>query len=349
MEDIGKNLKRIRLLKSLSLKEAGKLVNMSAPALLKYEKGQVIPNSNKLIEFANAYNVSITELLKSNSNYNMSFKSFRKKKKLEGQNLDLLKEIINNKVNNYIEVLDLNNIYNYEFKLKSYMCNNLDDASIAAYNFKRDYNISKNQPISDLISLLENIGINIIQIENINNKFNGFDGLSEIVNNIPFIILMDYDDGARERFTIAHELGHLLLKINNESIDQEKACNIFASSLLMPKEAVIKEFGESRNNISLYELLAFKLEYKVSIAAILYRLRELNIISEYLYKKITIKLNSLGYKKDEPNNINKEKSNQYTKLVHKLYADEIITINKACELLGVSENDYYIQDNNYRY
>ncbi len=38
MKEVGKNLKRIRLLKNLSLKEAGRLLNMSAPAISKYEK-----------------------------------------------------------------------------------------------------------------------------------------------------------------------------------------------------------------------------------------------------------------------------------------------------------------------
>ena len=53
MNEIGNNLKRIRLLKNLSLKEAGNLLNMSATAVSKYEKGEIIPDSKKLILFAN--------------------------------------------------------------------------------------------------------------------------------------------------------------------------------------------------------------------------------------------------------------------------------------------------------
>ena len=61
MQEIEKNLKRIRLLKNLSLKEAGILLNMSAPAISKYEKGKIHPDSQKLIEFANAYNVKVID------------------------------------------------------------------------------------------------------------------------------------------------------------------------------------------------------------------------------------------------------------------------------------------------
>ena len=63
MNEIGQNLKRIRLLKDLSLKEAGTLLNMSAPAISKYEKGEIVPSSQKLIEFANVYNVKAVDLM----------------------------------------------------------------------------------------------------------------------------------------------------------------------------------------------------------------------------------------------------------------------------------------------
>ena len=94
MDGIGKNLKRIRLLKNLSLKDAGNLLNMTATAISKYEKGEILPDSKKLIDFANAYNVKSIELLKVYNVPKMKFTSFRKKKRLTGQNLELLEELI---------------------------------------------------------------------------------------------------------------------------------------------------------------------------------------------------------------------------------------------------------------
>ena len=87
MNEIGKNLKRIRLLKNLSLEKAGNMLNMSAPAIAKYEKGLIIPNSEKLIEFANAYSIKVVDLLKAHSAPKMKFNAFRKKQRLQGQNL----------------------------------------------------------------------------------------------------------------------------------------------------------------------------------------------------------------------------------------------------------------------
>ena len=347
MNEIGKNLRRIRLLKNLSLKDAGNLLNMSATAISKYEKGEILPDSNKIIAFANAYNVKSIELLKIYKSPQMKFTSFRKKKRLTGQNLELLKEIINNEVGKYLEVMELNNINTNTIKLKKYLCNSLESAENCAKEFRNYIKISDKQPISDLINILENLGIIIIQIKDFNNNFKDFDGLSEIVNNIPIIVLLDdIKDGARQRFTIAYELGHLVLNTNNKELDMEKLCNRFASALLMPKEAVINEFGSSRKNINFFELTAFKNEYKVSYTAIIYRLKDLNIISEYLYKKLNIYLNKKIGRKD-PKPVQPEKTFQFKKIVYKLEADDIISVNKACELLGVTIDEYKNEDNNY--
>lgn len=347
MDEIGKNLKRIRLLKNLSLKAAGDLLNMSATAISKYEQGKIALDSTKLIEFANAYNVKTIDLLKVYDAPKMKFTSFRKKKKLTGQNLKILEELIQNEVAKYLEVIEMNNISTNYIKFEKYFCKNTEDAEKAASDFRNHIEISNRQPISDLINILENLGIIIIQVKDLDNRFNDFDGLSEIVNNVPIIAILDgIKDGARQRFTIAHELGHLILDINNS--DEEKLCNRFASALLMPKEAVISEFGCTRRNINFFELKAFKNEFKVSYAAIVYRLKDLNIISEYLYKNLIIFLSKYIGKTD-PNPIQPEISYQFKKIVYKLEADEIISLNKACELLGVTLDEYNSKDNNYRY
>lgn len=347
MSGIGINLKRIRLLKNLSLNEAGKLLNMTATAVSKYEKGEIIPDSKKLIDFANAYNVNSIDLLKVYNAPKMKFNSFRKRKRLVGQNLELLENLIQDEVAKYLEVIELNNTALQSIKLKKYLCNSLEDAENAANDFRNFIKISNKQPISDLTNIFENLGIVIIHIKNPDGRFDDFDGLSEFVNNIPVIVILDgIKDGARQRFTIAHELGHLLLNIKDEELDEEKLCNRFASALLMPKEAVINEFGLSRNHINFFELTAFKLEFKVSYTAIAYRLKDLNIISDYFYKNLSIYL-SQRIGKNDSNPIQPETSYQFKKIVYKLEADEIISISKACELLGVSIDEYNKEDNNY--
>ena len=337
MNEIGKNLKKVRLLKNLSLKEAGELLGMSSTAVTKYENGILVPDSQKLISFANAYGV--------NKCPDMKFNTFRKKKRLTGEKWQLLKNLIQEEVGKYLEVMELNSINSPNAKLKKFNCNSLEDAEKCAILFRHYIEISNMQPITDLTSVLENLGILIVQIDNPNNLFNGFDGLSEMVENVPVIVLLNgIQDGARQRFTIAHELGHLVLNITNKSLNEEKLCNRFASALLMPMEAVKNEFGSSRNCISFFELVAFRKEYRVSYSAIIHRLKELKIISISLYKILSV---SISYQtNNDLSPLDLEVSYQFKKIVYKLESNKIISVNKACELLGVLESEYFKEDYN---
>ena len=60
-------------------------------------------------------------------------------------------------------------------------------------------------------------------------------------------------------------------------------------------------------------------------------------------------LSMRGYKKEEPFPISLEKTYQFKKIVHRLESDDIISLNKACELLGTTIDEYNNEDNNYRY
>ena len=107
MNEIGKNLKKVRLLKNLSLKEAGELLRMSSTAVTKYENGVLVPDSQKLISFANAYGVKASSLIKTYKCPNMKLATFRKKKRLTGEKWQLSKDLIQEKVGKYLEVIEL--------------------------------------------------------------------------------------------------------------------------------------------------------------------------------------------------------------------------------------------------
>lgn len=331
---IGDNLKRYRLLNKLSLRDAAELMGLSHTIVNKYEKNDLIPDADKVIRFSKIYNVRPDNLLKLYNKPNIEFKNFRKLSSLSGKNLELLKEIIEIEISNYIELLSLAN-YNNIFKIKKKYVNSFYDVDNFAEEFRKKIELSSHQPVPNLINLLENIGMFIIEIK-LPNYFDSLDGIFEVVNDIPFIIIRgDYNDGARKRFTLAHELAHLLFEFE-ENISQkeiERYCNKFASSFLLPKDAMIREFSNKRQNISFYELDSIKKEYRASHAAIIYRLKDLNIISENYAKLWFIHLNK-QYGKEDPNPVESERGNLYKNLVHRLKSENIISESKANELLS---------------
>lgn len=330
---IGSNLRRYRLLNNLSLRDVAEMMGLSHTVISKYENNILIPDSKKIIKFSKIYNVQPDNLLKLYAKPDLEFKSFRKLSSLSGRKLELLKEIFGIEISNYIEVINLAN-YNNIFKIEKHFIKSLSEVEEFVETFKKGIELSNNQPVTNLINLLENIGIFIIEIK-LPKQFDNLDGLSEIVNDIPFIIIRgDYSDGARKRFTLAHELAHLLLKFDNkiEQKEIEKYCNKFASCFLLPKDAMIREFSSKRKKISFAELDSIKKEYKASHAAIIYRLKDLGIISDNYAKKWFINLNR-KYGKVDPYPIEPERGNLYKNLVYRLKSENIISESKANELL----------------
>ncbi len=101
----------------------------------------------------------------------------------------------------------------------------------------------------------------------------------------------------RMRFTLAHELGHLVMhRFPNEKMEEE--ANEFASSLLLPEADMREAFTGRRVTLPL--LAALKPEWKVAMQALLYRAGKLGLVdanqSRYLWQKISAN----GWKTREP-------------------------------------------------
>lgn len=128
-------------------------------------------------------------------------------------------------------------------------------------------------------------------------------GLLAIHDGNGFIAYSEDQSNQRQRFTIAHELGHFLLhkadggdtvfldkdfivkyrsnKVYSETeLRQEQEANTFAASLLMPKEFIFRELNkEDIRNLSESELIEkLALIFEVSVPAMTFRLSNLSIL-----------------------------------------------------------------------
>ena len=320
---IGDNIKKYRLLNNMSLRELGNKLSLSQTAIAKYEKNELVPDGEKLLKFCDVLKCKVYDLLKPESEYKDINLKFKLQKKFPNNKLELLKQLVKDKVLVYLEVLELNSTPS--ILLKKYKVDSLEDASLAAANFRSDNNINTFLPLINLCNIIENLGMNIVFINNDNDIFNGFNGASECLEGKPMICILNNSNVFIQRFTLAHELGHLILDIN-PSLDSELICDEFASSLLLPKEAIIRKFGSSRKYISDIEYILIREEYQVSIKTIMNRLHRYNIISDSAYKYAYIHYNK--FLKDEEQEIGKltqEKALKYKILVHRLRSQELIT------------------------
>ena len=154
-------------------------------------------------------------------------------------------------------------------------------------------------PIRDLGGILESKGVILLR-EDVSCQ--DMDGVSCWINGRPFILLSgEVISGPRDLFNLAHELGHLILhamvEVSDRNLSQiERQANRFASAFLMPRESFSKEvFGTS---IEFFKSL--KKRWGVAIAAMAYRCKDLEIISDNQFSYIFRQMNALKIRKVEP-------------------------------------------------
>lgn len=145
----------------------------------------------------------------------------------------------------------------------------------------REYWALGDDPISDLMVVLENAGIVVAETFLDSNKL---DGVSAWMSNIPVMLLAkDKEGGVRRRFDAAHELGHLVLHrgLTQERIKQdlrliEEQAMQFAGAFLLPASS----FAVTSGKATLEHLCDIKPRWGVSVGAMIKRLGSLNLISE---------------------------------------------------------------------
>lgn len=302
-------------------------------AISKYEKGLMNPGGDALVALSRALGVRSEYFFRSQK-VSLGELEFRKKSKLGRKEEDRIKFCTLDFLERYLEIEDiLGDKAVFKNPLSDPHVRKPEDAEKAALDVRRKWKLGE-APISNLIELLEDKGIRIHEIETDDN----FNGISAWTDEIPVIAVRFQDDLLRQRFTISHELGHILLKIHekNDSKTREKLCHIFAGAFLLPERVIKAELGSNRNKIALWELKKIKGIYGISIQAIMARARHLGIISDHTYRNFCITVNSQGWKVNEPGEyLGKEHANRFDQLVYRAAAEEIITFSRAAELLNM--------------
>ena len=161
-----------------------------------------------------------------------------------------------------------------------------------------------NTPIVNLTNVFQKNGI-MISVMNLNNK--KIDAFSVWKDTIPYIFLSSekYSD-VRLRFTLAHELGHLLLHanyINEEEIQSkvisekiEKEADLFAVALLLPAITFSKDIYST----SIDHFINLKKKWKASIGSMIYRCQDLDLLTENQIKYLKDQMSYNRYWKSEP-------------------------------------------------
>ncbi|GAA0525694.1 helix-turn-helix domain-containing protein [Chitinophaga japonensis] len=326
-------LKNARKMKGFSLQDLADAMNcaISRQALSKYENGQMKPDSNTLIALSKALGVGL-EYFARPSTITLDQVDFRKKVSLPVKELDRIRQEVIDFLERYFELESLSGIKSAFKNPISKKITAPEDVENAAAQLRKHWHLG-NAPIYNVVELLEEKEIKVLQIET-NPSFSGM--ATWIQDRYPVIVLNNHTQVSvvRKRFTALHELGHLLMDLQDlENKEKERACDAFAGAMLLPADTLQKELGGHRQHIFLPELILIKEQYGISLPAIIYRAKNLGLVTDALVKQFMIKYNKDNLRYHEPGAFNSpEQSTRFRQLLLRAVAEEIITTSKAAAL-----------------
>lgn len=340
---LGERLKRARLMAGLSLRALGERVDLSQTAIQKYELGTLTPGSQALLKLAKGTGVKVEYFFRM-ANVALRHVEFRKKATLSKGAQDSLVGALTEQVERRAELVSFfpappTPVFTLPEGLPARI-RTLEDIETAADVMRQAWNLGQD-PILDMVDTLENGGIWVFILpDDAGGKMNGICALAD---DAPVVAVAGTWPGDRQRFTLAHELGHLVLEGRLDpslGMDEEKACHCFAGAFLLPKAPLIRELGPTRRWLEWRELASLKQQFGVSMAAALSRAGATGIISDETSHTLWMLFSKQGWRKQEPISIPREEAHLFEQLVFHALAEDIIGEPKAAELLGMSLVDF---------
>lgn len=316
--------------RGLTLTRLAELTSLSTRSISLYENGHQEPSDETLLQLAEALSVSpgflgdrdIEEIPE-------GAVSFRALSKMTARQRDraLSAGRIALLVNDWIET---------RFELPAADIPSLTghDPEAAAEVVRARWGLGE-RPVGNVLHLLESHGVRIYSLTAENNEL---DAYSLYWRRQPFVFLSTAKSGERGRFDAAHELGHLVLHGEYQTLNRpatEMEANRFAAAFLMPRASVL---AQGLRNATAAQIVQAKRPWKVAAMALTHRLHELDLVTEWGYRTACIQLSRLGYRSSEPRGIPRESSQLLAK-VFRAVRDEGETPATVAASIGISSTE----------
>ncbi len=347
---VGARLRLARTAAGLSLRSLAAAIDnrVTAQAIGKYERNEAMPRSGVLDVLAEALGTSVDYLLAA-PNLVLQDLEFRKNAFAAKSAEARVEATVLVKLERYLaleDILGLSSLRWDQPRDAPYpVLNDPIEADRAADALRHYWGLG-HEPIPNLVELLEERGVKIFSF-----PLGNIGGLAARARHpgrpsVPLVVVNAHDWGERQRFTIAHELGHIVLEVSCQ-LKTERVAHRFAGAFLMPSEAMWLEVGKHRTSICLGELLALKRLFGVSIQALTHRCSDLGIISQATYRALFDEFERLGWRSPpykEYGAMVGDRPMRFKRLCLRALAEGAISESKAAELLDIPRDlvEHYV-------
>ncbi len=301
----------------------------------------MMPGSGVLLSLSRALNVPVSYLMAS-PDVSLEQVEFRRSE-LGARDRARLEARVIDGVQRYLTVEDVLHVPSVSWELPHgapFPVGELPEADRAASLVRADWKLGS-EPLPNLVEFLEEKGIKVL-LESIPREIDGL--MCRVAwrdhGSVPVIVVNDHRwvSGERQRFTLAHELGHLVLDCA-VNVPNEKAANRFAGAFLMPADVLWAEVGKRRDSLSIGELIELKSVFGVSLQMLVYRCRDLRIIGEELFAGLFREFKEKGWRDppyEEPASIDLERPRRFQRLCLRAIAQGAVSESRGAELLNKS-------------
>lgn len=335
---IGERVKSARIMSGMSQRSLASKVGVSAQAISKYERDMDVPSSGVLVKLASSLGVKAEYFFRPKI-ISVENLAYRKRVSLPTNEANQILYHIHEWLERYIEIEQILGV-RQPFSDEKFPVSSPEDVEAAALGLRERWNIGLH-PIDNLTETLEEHAVKVGLVDGPED----FDACVVWTDDrIPVIALKRGLCGDRQRFNLAHELGHIYLE-NQTNIDTEKLAHRFAGAFLVPESNVYDELGRRRNHISIYELHMLKHKYGLSMQGWIYRAKDLGVISESLARGYFRKFRRRKRHLREPGDqLPPEEPKRLERLVIRALSEQIITQTRAVELLGRSLRHFHEEE-----
>ncbi|WP_025680624.1 helix-turn-helix domain-containing protein [Paenibacillus massiliensis] len=314
-------LKSARVFSGFTISELAELSGVSKQAISQFENGKTKPTLETLMKLMYVlkfpreyfYETDVLHEIQVGNTFFRSLVSTSKKERLSqiektryfSKLCDYLEKYIDFPLINLPNLKDLIDLP--EKKLDNPSLLEPEDIEEIALSLRKYWGINE-EPISNIVFLLEKNGFIITSLATDTYKIDAFSQRQMITNRERYVIILGdgKQSASRRQFDTAHELGHMLLHNWNTDYNDiyleehrliEHQADSFAGAFLLPKNAFLKDLHYP-NNLSFY--IDLKKKWKVSIQAMIVRAFHLGAISYNQYTYLMKQMNQKNMRKKEP-------------------------------------------------
>lgn len=287
-------LKTGRQARGLSQTELARISGLTQGAISKYENGVLDPTEDAVAKLAAALRFPVPFFYQRDRALGLPLSvQYRRRAGVGQKAMEQLEAEINLRLMHLRRLLSAVN-FDPELPLPRLDCDEYGGDGEAIAEMTRRLWQMPSGPVRSLTDVVERAGCVVFQC---NFETIGVDGLTIRASGLPpCIFLNSAMPGDRQRFTLAHELGHVIMHWF-PSKDMEREANAFAAAFLMPARDVKPQLT---GRLTLQRLASLKPLWKTSMGALLYRAKTLGTITEAQADYLWRQYSKAGYRKSEP-------------------------------------------------